>query len=284
MSPLTRLVRELRQLRGMLSPADFTRYLYAVAVQFPAIARERSLVPADRQMLRTIACSVTGGTIRVPVGEMTRLLEGRDPTPTFGAIREMYASNVYLAPFGPRLRASNVIDLGSNRGLFAVLTAVALKAHTVVGVEPSAAFESVFKTLLGANDMLGDGIHRITAFAASTPGQHKVTVEEIMGRYGMDKVGFLKCDIEGAEFDVFLRNNDFLERVDAIAMEVHPTHGDPAHLRQAIEDHGLHAWATDQFGRNCGMDQCHYLFAKRWREVSRDDSSRCWSADNAEDN
>jgi hypothetical protein len=98
---------------------------------------------------------------------------------------------------------------------------------------------------------------------SSEPGPGKVTVAEIMTHYALDRIGFLKCDIEGAEFDVFLRNNCFLEKVDAVAMEIHPEWGEPARLQQALEDHGLRAWTTDQFGRLIAAKQGQYLFAKR---------------------
>jgi FkbM family methyltransferase len=48
------------------------------------------------------------------------------------------------------------------------------------------------------------------------------TVDEIMDRFGMDRCDLLKLDIEGAEASVFAPGTlDWLDRVDAILVEVH---------------------------------------------------------------
>jgi hypothetical protein len=263
MSPLKRLLRELGQLRGVLDPADYARYARTIAFCFPAITHARSLVPADRQMLHNIKCSLAGASIHVPVGEMTELLGANDPTPTFGAIREMYGGNVYLRPFCPDLTVRTVVDLGSNRGLFSVLAAIVLKARTVVGVEPAAFYEPVLQSLLRANGLEGQGLHRITAFAASEHGPGKVTISKLMDQYGMDRIGFLKCDIEGAEFDVLLHNNGYLERVDHIGMELHQAEGDVRRLNDAMVGYGFQTLATDQFGRPTPIVAADYLYASR---------------------
>lgn len=263
MNPVARLVRELKQLSEILEPVDLLRYLSYLVVSAPAILALGSLAPADRLMTHIIRVRQAGNTIRVPVGEITKLLCDNDPTPTFGAVREMYGGNVYLSPFPPDLAVETVVDLGSNRGLFCILARVVLKARTVVGVEPSAYYEPVLQSLIRANGLDRIGLHRITAFAASEPGPGKVTVAEIMAKYDMDRIGFLKCDIEGAEFDVFLRNNHFLEKVDAVAMELHPEHGEARRLQRELEGCGFIVCVTDQFGRNVSSEQANYLFARR---------------------
>ena len=104
-------------------------------------------------MTGNVAMTIGGKSIVVPVGEITEMLEGHDPTPTFGMMREMFASNVYLAPFDSRLKARNVVDLGSNRGLFSVLSAIILDAEMVVGVEPSIYYQPVLARLIDANSL-----------------------------------------------------------------------------------------------------------------------------------
>ena len=258
-----RLFRELSQLRVLLDPDDFACYARNIACSFPSVMQARSLVPADQKMLRTINCSLGDVNIRVPIGEITDLLGANDTTPTFGAVREMYGGNVYLRPFRPDLTVPTVVDLGSNRGLFSVLAAVVLKARVVVGVEPAAFYEPVLQTLLRANNLVGRGLYRITAFAASELGPGKVTIPQFMAEYGIDRIGFLKCDIEGAEFDVLLHNNGYLARVDHIGIELHPADGDVRCLDDALLAYGFHTLATDQFGRPAPVATAAYLYASR---------------------
>jgi FkbM family methyltransferase len=48
-----------------------------------------------------------------------------------------------------------------------------------------------------------------------------LTVADILDRFGMERVDLLKLDIEGAERELFQGDLDFLDRVDAIAIELH---------------------------------------------------------------
>ena len=261
MNPIARLARELRQLARTLDAADFARYLTCVARTCPAILETRSLVPADRLMTGNIAMKIGGKSIVVPVSEITEMLEGHDPTPTFGMMRELFAGNVYLAPFDSNLKARNVVDLGSNRGLFSVLSSIVLDAEMVVGVEPSRYYQPVLERLIDANSLQSREIHRIVAFASSVSGDNKVTMDEILQRHGMDRINFLKCDIEGGEFDLFLRNNAFLSKVDNIGMELHSEEGDIDALCRALVEHGFRPKVTDQFGNETSSKSASYLFA-----------------------
>lgn len=263
MNPLSRLARELGQLANVLDAIQFARYLGYLVLKSPSILKAGTLVPADRLMTGDVDMIVGNKRIIVPVGEITELLEGHDRTPTFGAMREMYANNVYLAPFAQGVKARTVVDLGSNRGLFSVLAAIVLEAETVVGVEPSTYYEPVLARLIKANGLEMRGIHRVNAFASSELGAGKVTIDEIMNRYGMDRIEFLKCDIEGGEFDVFLKNNAFLDKVDRIAMELHPEEGDIDALGKALARSGFMLKPTDRFAGEAPLRQAHYLVATR---------------------
>lgn len=48
-----------------------------------------------------------------------------------------------------------------------------------------------------------------------------LTIDEIMKQYGLNKIGILKIDIEGAEKEVFSNTSSWLERVDVIIIELH---------------------------------------------------------------
>jgi hypothetical protein len=54
--------------------------------------------------------------------------------------------------------------------------------------------------------------------------RHKVmamTVDKIMNDYNLEKIDILKIDIEGAEKEVFSNASSWIEKVDAIIVELH---------------------------------------------------------------
>ena len=63
-----------------------------------------------------------------------------------------------------------------------------------------------------------DNLKRSTHFENDPP---ILTMTEIFRLHGLEKIDFLKIDIEGSEFDLFINNNEWLKNVDKIAMEVH---------------------------------------------------------------
>ena len=60
-------------------------------------------------------------------------------------------------------------------------------------------------------------------------------MKSLMLRFGLDRVGLLKLDIEGAEADLFEGDyRDWLHSVDAIAVEIHE--GFRSGARKAVLD------------------------------------------------
>ena len=268
MNPILRLGHEIGQLSGCLAPRDFARFVGHLAARSPSIARTKSLVPADLAMEGELTVMVRGAKIVVPLSAIRALLEKYDPTPTFGAIREMYASDVYLRAFKRDLRAETVLDLGSNRGLFLLLGAQVLKAKLAIGVEPQTFYDRAFDALVKANNLPKERFARVGKLAASAPGPDSITVPEIMTAHGLSSIRFMKCDIEGAEFDVVGSAPSFLSAIDNIAMELHPDKGDVQRLVGVLEAAGFIVRVTDQFGRNAAPVSGHYLYASRTSELA----------------
>ena len=173
----------------------------------------------------------------------------RPNTHDFGIFREVFISDVYeinniSVPLGI------VIDIGANVGLFSC--AMLSKAEKVISIEPAEEnFEQLKKNIrMNSGNMenilkfaitgkSGDDItifkhktntgtntikqhlHKNNALVASEIVKTK-TLSDIFYENGCDTVDFLKCDIEGAEFDVFLNAEiSLLKRIKKIAMEVH---------------------------------------------------------------
>jgi len=167
----------------------------------------------------------------------------------FEMFQEVMLHDAYgVAELPPRL--GTVIDLGAHLGLFALR--VAPLAERVICVEPAAANVAVLERNVRRN-ALGDKVRpcrcAITAGTApsvplflarqsyghsllgsyaarwgvpSTEEVPALGLAELFAREQVDRCGLLKCDIEGAEYDVFEATPvDLLARIDRLIVEVH---------------------------------------------------------------
>ena len=237
------------------------RYISKLIQNAPTVLTKRTLAPADNAMNGDIIFGVNGNDIQIPLSAISRLLKNNDETPTFGSLREMYAQNVYLRAFRSSTRISTVVDLGANRGLFSILTILAYGADIAVGIEPMEYYTPVLNTLCRANNIDPCRLPREEALVGSKNGQGCVTILDIMGKYRLREIDFLKCDIEGAEFDVFLNENSFLQSVRNISMELHAERGDCQGIISLLKDIGFKVRVTDQFGAVVNGTRPNYLYA-----------------------
>jgi SAM-dependent methyltransferase len=262
-TPIARLRLELSQLRSCLTAQDYRRYLVQLALNGRSLVAQKTLAPVDHAMRGRVPFALAGGSVVVPLDEMAAHLKAHDPTPTFGGAREMYASNVYLRAFRPGLKARTVVDLGSNRGLFVALAARVLGAGRGVSVEPQEFYLPAYRALLQENGLDPDNFPRVHRFASASAGPQTATLAGIMQEHSLSEIDFLKCDIEGGEFDVFLANNDFLDVVKNLAMELHPEEGSVADLARTLREHAFDVRISDQFGAEISPEKGHYLHASR---------------------
>jgi FkbM family methyltransferase len=255
-----RAADDIRSVCRHASPGSAARWLMAFTAHAVKCAKTGSLVPADQAWTRT------GARFQPPGGPVIAL-----PGAYTAGAREMYCRNVYLRTGLVMPRAGWVVDLGANRGLFSVWAAMA--GAEVVAVEAQQGFAPIIRGL-AAHNGVETRVHVKTALAggATTPGttvgvladDHRwattthgaaqrppgVSVPGIMSDYRIDRIGLLKADIEGGEFAVFGTGEDlrWLERVDQVALEVHPDHGDAADLVDRLRQHGYRVDLRDSDG------------------------------------
>lgn len=65
-----------------------------------------------------------------------------------------------------------------------------------------------------------------------------MTILDLLAKHELECVDLLKIDIEGSEFDLF-RSPEWLKRVSALCMEVHPEYGNPQEIITALKSHGF---------------------------------------------
>ncbi len=160
-------------------------------------------------------------------------------------IREIWVEDTYRVRGldKERWRDRPVIDLGANIGAFSLI-ALAYDACKVISVEPHPDNFKVLTENLG-NHPRAERTWPMELAAASRSGLtlplsgvegeahlfggqagteatvpvQTISLAEIMPE---GRTGFLKCDIEGAEYDVFAGSDSaVLDRIDRIAMEWH---------------------------------------------------------------
>ena len=162
-------------------------------------------------------------------------------------LRDAYRLDDHHEPLG------DVIDLGANIGLFSVR--VAPFAKRVIAIEPVAdnlaiarrniqlaslqskvtlheraisdQTDSTLRLFLSSSNCGGHSVCREHAAQWGSVKYQDVptlSLPDLFEREGIERCSLLKCDIEGAEFDVFRTvPPDLLARIDRIIMEVHLT-------------------------------------------------------------
>ena len=136
-----------------------------------------------------------------------------------GCIYEMWDCN--LQP------GDVVLDLGANCGFFTARAAEI--ASKVIAVDGSP--ESYSCLVENCKDY--DNVQTLNASVLTKDSEQswlwskkgnplRMTLEEMMDLYKIDKIDFLKCDIEGGEYDLFKSlSPEILSKIDKIAVETH---------------------------------------------------------------
>lgn len=266
-----------RQLLGVYQIGGkriFLIYLFAICRCIHRVVGEKSLKPADNLMAGKKICFEPFGK------QMT--VDGKH----FGLVREIYCSRNYFPPLtGFEIKDTDtVVDLGCNVGIFTILSAKIAKR--VVAVDAQSKFLDELKENLSHNNCL-DKVTIQLALVGSKSGifaeerllkttSHygvlppKLSMNDICQIQELNRIDFLKIDIEGSEFDLFLDNNAWLEFVRKIAMEVHQKFGELDSIIRTMRDWGFKVWLRDKNGIFVDelKDKLGYIYASRDSETN----------------
>lgn len=164
-----------------------------------------------------------------------------------------------------------VVDLGASIGPFSI--AAALLGAKVIAVDIAQESLKKLKEQAELNHCL-DKIKIILGAVGPNSGMcidqiEKVPVlefDQLLRENNIQIVNFLKIDIEGSEFDLLKNNNNWLHKVEKIAMEVHPAYGNPKELKEILQRYSFDVYLKNLNGRIVDniMDVAGgYLFAKK---------------------
>jgi FkbM family methyltransferase len=164
-------------------------------------------------------------------GNARALLGGEQ---VFSGIREIWARNVYLKNgFLEIPKGALVIDLGANMGNFTTLALAHGLDVRVIAVEPSRSLCANLDASVNLNHWQ-DRVRVKRAFVGvSTQIQQSVagdpdyagvpfmSEEEFVREFDIERVDFLKCDIEGSEFFLLSTDSRLLSMTRYLAIEIH---------------------------------------------------------------
>jgi hypothetical protein len=242
---LHRIVDEYVKLLTILSWKDRLQFLSKTLLHAPDCLRQHKLLPVDAAMRGEATIVYRGKQLVIPFGSIDDTLLG-DDSPTFGVIREMFANDVYLRAFRT-CKARSVIDLGANRGFFMLIARKVMGAAHVIGVEPLPKYAASFDAICNVNHLTSGSFIRSWAMIGSRDTDDTVSMQTLLSQNNITHVDFVKCDIEGGEFAVFLENNDWVSRVQNIAMELHHWAGDVGEIADVLKHKGFDVLLTNQF-------------------------------------
>ena len=178
--------------------------------------------------------------------------------------KEIYEENEYNR-FGIKIEKGDVvIDCGANIGIFSQY-ALDMGASKVIGYEPEDMYYDYYEKNIKSNK-----VHKIKSFIS----KDGIDIKRIISDNNLDKVDFLKLDIEGAEWGLFeVLDSDTLNKVDKWAIEFHTFYYNPNvpveqraknlwQFLQIIEMFSINGYTIKYEHLHKGWDVVH-LYAKK---------------------
>ena len=204
MNSVSKLVRELSRIRHGFGWKFTIRYIYYIFLELPKVLSARSLAPVDQRVEDKVYVTHKNLSYHLPAEELP-------------LIREVLLKNCY--GFDSAKTYPVVVDLGANCGIFSVMAA--RSAHKVISIEfNEKEFSKQFSKVMKMNGIKNTSF--VPKYIASFVDENHISMNEITQIFHLQKIDFLKIDIEGAEDDLFSKNLDWLEITERIAMEIHP--------------------------------------------------------------
>jgi len=257
-----------REAFSVLGTVQYIRYIINFFVNIPKIILSGDFRPLDKLMSTTAKrFNYRGSTFLFNCKFCDEHLE--EDSFGFGIVREIYIRDCYFKWHPPSVyeRARTVIDLGANRGAFSAL--MTTRANFIISVECGEQYVPIIRHNMGINKFTNYAIE--TAFIGVGGSKEsnfspesfipRITINNLFHRYNIECIDLIKLDIEGSEFAIF-NSADWLRRVNAISMEVHPHYGDPNTIIECINQYGfIYVIADENLQRINDAKHASYIYA-----------------------
>jgi FkbM family methyltransferase len=240
LSDLYRLKNELWLVSQILPFSDFIRWMSGSSKCLTILAKNRSLGALDK---------VFGNSFDVLWSGKKLHFDKLD----FGVVREIYGHLCY-AQKGQLTAARHILDLGANGGAFTVFALAEAPNAQVHSVEAQPELVEIAKHNVRQNGyeeraviqgaVVGGFYDEWTkSLLKENPKLEKFDIRDYISHVGT--CDFLKCDIEGAEFQLLQGDLSWTQAVKSIALEFHPTKGDVDELEKILKAQGFKVERTD---------------------------------------
>lgn len=230
MGHLKTILSDAMGLARVCGPVVALRWLGAIAAHFTQIRREGNLQAADRAM--------GDGPYTCRLGHARARLSA---TKVISGIREIWVRDVYLRDgFLTINDGDQVVDLGCNKGNFSCLAlghgpgvrCVCVEVNTDQVARLRAQLElngftaraTVLHAFVGRDRAQCEKLRDLIGEPAR--GVEIMGEDQLIERTGIDRIDFLKCDIEGSEFDLLTEDSKLLAMTRQLAIEIHKDIGD----------------------------------------------------------
>jgi FkbM family methyltransferase len=251
---LAKLFADFRGIIRVCGLGMALRWLVCVVLTLPANLKSRNLLAADELMGE--------GPFKVHHAVGDAVLVGKS---AFSGLREIWVRDVYARGGFVQVPDNGVVvDLGANMGNFSAMALSSNPTARLVGVEPSRNLGTKWTATIQANGFqdraelcrafMGDFTDKQRGDIASDPaygGAPAISEAEFLTKYGIDRIAFLKCDIEGSEFFMIEPGSRILDITDRLAIEVHDFGGNAQHFINALRERGFADVSVDWFGGEC---------------------------------
>lgn len=229
-----RLLNEVRIVRQILPKHLFIRWLKGIFKCFEDLVEYKSLGALDKNF---------GDSFEIVWNDQKLHFEHLD----FGVVREIYGHLCY-AQKGELKEAHHILDLGANAGAFTIFALVEAPHAQVHAVEAQLELAEIAKHNIQVNRyeeravvecaLVGDFDDEWTnSLLENNPTLTKFDIWSYISSVGT--CDFLKCDVEGAEFQLFQGDLSWTQAVKNMALEFHPTKGDVDELEKRLKAHNF---------------------------------------------
>jgi FkbM family methyltransferase len=229
MSMLRTIVTDAVNINKVCGPWTASRWLAEIGLNWRACLRDRNLQPADR--------ALGAGPFKARLGNASATMTGEA---VFSGVREIWVRDVYLqGGFLSIPPNATVVDLGANVGNFTLLAlghgagvrVVSVEANTLMceqrllpGIRNNGWADRalIVNAFVGGQTQLQDKM----LSDGECAGAQNISEAQLIERAQLTSIDFLKCDIEGSEFDLLTPQSKLLAMSKQVAIEVHAWGGD----------------------------------------------------------